>query len=54
MTLKQLWDIANGCETLADVARAEKIFRNEPGLSNDEFDELMMTVNYISRELYRA
>ena len=52
-TLKKLWDMCNFAETIADCKRAEEAVRNAD-ISNDEFDELMMTLTYNYREAYRG
>ena len=52
-TLKKLWDMCNFAETIADCKRAEEAIRGAD-ISNDEFDDLMMTLTYNYREAYRA
>ena len=51
--LQKLWDMVNGVETLNAVKKAEKVLMECKEISNDDFDELMMALSYISRELYR-
>ena len=52
-TLKKLWDMCNFAETIADCKRAEEAVRSA-NVSNDEFDDLMMTLTYNYREAYRS
>jgi len=52
-TLKKLWDMCNFAETIADCKRAENAVRSA-NISNDEFDDLMMTLTYNYREAYRS
>ena len=51
--LKKLWEMVNSSETIEDVAKTEKVIRSAgDSITNDEFDELMMALSYISRECY--
>lgn len=46
------WDIVNKAETRAEIATAEAWVRSNVK-DNDLFDDLMMTLAFKSRELYR-
>jgi len=49
--LKKLWNMVNRAETRQAVNDAEKAIK-EADINNDDYDELMMALSYISRELY--
>ncbi len=51
--INYLWDLVNNIETHSDIDKAEKAIKSHEWLSIDEFDELMSTAAYRSRELYR-
>lgn len=49
--LTKLWDMVNSAETLDQVKEAEIAIR-ESDVNNEDFDDLMMALSYISRECY--
>lgn len=51
--MKKYWDMVNNCETHEDIARVEKIITEAKEVDVDTFNDLMMALSYISRELYR-
>lgn len=52
MSKVNYWDIVNGCETREDIATAEKLLREAKDIDNDEYNDMMLALSYISRELY--
>lgn len=52
MSKVNYWDIVNECRTHEDVARAEKVLKEAKDIDNEEYNDLMMSLAYISRELY--
>ena len=50
--LTELWQMVNSAQTLDQVYEAEAEIRKNTEISNDDFDELMMSLAYISRECY--
>lgn len=53
-TEQELWAFVNRADTHEKVEIAVNFLTNLPGLEIDLYDELMNTLAYISRELYRA
>ena len=53
MTLDSLWKLVNDIETIEDVNNADYAIRANDWLSIQDFEELMGTVAYRSREIYR-
>lgn len=51
-TDRQLWDLVNRANTHERVQRAEEFLTHLDGLSVELYNELMMTLAFISRELY--
>lgn len=49
--MEKLWDMVNSVTTMEDVARAEKILQENMSISNEEYNELMLALSYIAREL---
>lgn len=52
MTNQELRKIVNNADTHEAVAKAEKILK-ESDIDNDSYNDMMMTLSYISRELYQ-
>ena len=52
MSIKKFWDMVNNCSTLDAVNTAEKALI-ESDLDNETYNDLMMALSYISRELYK-
>ena len=50
--IEKLWNMVNSAKNLNDVKIAE-LEINKSDIDNKEYDELMMALSYISRELYR-
>ena len=50
--LTELWQMVNSAQTLEQVHEAEAEIRKNTEIDNDQFDELMMALSYISRECY--
>lgn len=53
-TERELWAFVNRADTHEKVEIAVNFLTKLPGLETDLYDELMNTLAYISRELYRA
>lgn len=53
LNLSQCWNMVNRCDTHAKVAIAEK-WLEKANITVEQFDELMNTLAFISRELYRS
>lgn len=49
---KQLWAFVNRANTHEKIRIAEDFLTNLEGLSVELYDELMVALSYISRELY--
>ena len=52
MSIQGFWDMVNDCSTLDAVKTAEKAL-TESDLDNETYNELMMALSYISRELHK-
>ncbi|ODA41072.1 hypothetical protein [Desulfosporosinus sp. BG] len=50
--LKKLWSLVNNAQTLNDVNIAELEIR-KADISIVDYDDLMMSLSYVSRELHR-
>lgn len=52
MTQQQYWNMVNNCETREDVAKTQKEL-NGSDLDCEVYNDMMMALSQISRELYR-
>lgn len=50
--LQNLWNMVNSCETHEDIQKAIKVL-DHADIDADRYDELMDSLAYLSRELYR-
>ena len=50
---QDLWGLVNRADTHERVATAEAFLRRLTYVDNELFDELMIALSFISRELYR-
>ena len=51
LNLNQCWKMVNRCNTHEKIAIAEK-WLLKANITNEQFDDLMEALSYISRELY--
>lgn len=51
LNLNQCWKMVNRCNTHEKIAIAEK-WLLQANITNEQFDDLMEALSYISRELY--
>ena len=57
ITLRKFREIISSCETIDHVYACEKVLEinHESGdVSNELYNELMMDLSYVSREIYRG
>ena len=52
MTVNMLWDEVNNANTREDIMEAESLIQ-QADISVDDYNDLMMALSQISRELYR-
>lgn len=53
-TMEELWNIVNNAVTLEKIREAKIILDDVGGhISNEEYDDLMNALSYLSREAYR-
>jgi len=48
---RELWNLVNNCQSHEGVAFAEKCIKDSD-VDNDTYNDLMMALTYISRDLY--
>lgn len=53
LSLKGCWTMVNRVNTLEKMKIAEHWLKLNEVISNDEYNDLMMALSYIGRELYR-
>lgn len=53
LSLKGCWAMVNKVDTLEKLTIAEQWLKANEAITNDEYNDLMMALSYISRELYR-
>jgi len=53
LSVKGCWRMVNNVDTLEKAHIAEKWLKENEILSNDEYNDLMMALSYLTRELYK-
>jgi len=51
MTARELWYLVNNCQSHENIAFAEKCIMASD-VDNDTYNDLMMSLSFISRDLY--
>jgi len=52
-TIEDYWHMVNSCSNLDEMKTAEMTLSKAEGLDNDEYNELMMALSYLTMEAYR-
>lgn len=53
LSLKGCWEMVNRVNALEKLHIAEQWLKANEVITNEEYNDLMMALSYISRELYR-
>ena len=49
---QKYWDMVNACESHEDIQKVQEIIANADAIDVDTFNDMMMALSFISRELY--